>query len=146
MDDRNLIVVLIFLTLITIALIIGVDITGNAVSYSYESCNIDSDCRMPEVCCLFYGKSEGVCDLINFCPSIEEMTRENELNEGILLTQAPKKDARYYVQNSLISLLFILLVLLIALIIVARKRRKKLVSKISKSTKKKTRKKSRKRR
>jgi len=98
---------------------------------------------MPEVCCSFYGKTEGVCDLSNFCDSIEELTRDNELNEGLLLTQAPKKDNSYYIENSLISLFFILLVLLITTIIIVMKKRAKYKTISKKRTLRKTRKKSR---
>jgi hypothetical protein len=115
MKERILIVVLFLFSLF----FIGNGITGFATlrpDFKFL-CSQDNPCEHPEVCCLFFGESSGVCDTGDKCEEIYSFTEQERLRREEAISLLSYKESRETFGNSYTSQLVLgLFIFFLALI------------------------------
>lgn len=115
MKKEDIFLILLIVAGLTGIYFLGSGITGMVISDQTTKpiCTTDNDCSAPDVCCLFYQESSGVCHEKEMCQSITEITmNEKEQNLQIFGNniQRAERIKTGYLTEIIASIIIVLLV------------------------------------
>jgi hypothetical protein len=116
--DKTIIILMLIGGLIGIGLI-GFGITGKVVFDNYsvkDLCESDSECKSPEVCCLFYQENAGVCHDASMCEKIKEITQRESITKDDWKDLVIQKPEGRSVNSELMFIGSLILVVVVALV------------------------------
>jgi len=101
------------------ALLLRDGVTGAAVFDYKNSCQVNAQCGIAEVCCLFYGENYGVCDELDSCGLIRDMSRVEkeifDLRQGTIpvRVEQPAQIQEAQDRSVIVTVIGVLLIILV---------------------------------